>query len=269
MNENVLRQIQDLQNILKFKSDQSQIKELKNLSKQYQLQQEIQNQEIKNLIRLLEDDFKVFNQQLNSKATEEDISKEQLDKQQKYQEEKLKDFQAEIRDQLVLYNNQYQAKFQSFGSLQNQIKSVQEQMKQMLQYKVDQNYFDELRKQIDKDLDEKVDLQEVQSALNAVQQDISQRFLEFKNDIRHLLKVNDELCQQQLQDMQQIYQGTNSPQYVIHHSAGRLKDIKHNSGKVITGLTLQDFIIIPEKSKIGVSYMGDQLGEGFLTLKRL
>lgn len=61
----------------------------------------------------------------------------------------------------------------------------------------------------------------------------------------------------------------NTSSYVIHHSAGKLKDIKHSSGQTITGLTLVDFIIIPCSAKISICYSGDTKCEGFLGLKRM
>lgn len=56
--------------------------------------------------------------------------------------------------------------------------------------------------------------------------------------------------------------------YVVHHSSGKLKDIKHSSG-VITGLTMIDFILIPARARLSIAYTGENEGEGFFSLKRL
>lgn len=72
--------------------------------------------------------------------------------------------------------------------------------------------------------------------------------------------------------------------YVIHHSAGKIKDVnvsKHPSGnitgihkkifgaQILIGLTLIDFIVLPARARISVAYTGEVGGEGFLGLKRL
>ncbi|KAM3136861.1 hypothetical protein pb186bvf_011120 [Paramecium bursaria] len=56
----------------------------------------------------------------------------------------------------------------------------------------------------------------------------------------------------------------NNTSYVVHHSSGKLKDIKSS----ITGLSMFDFIQLPARARINVAYQGD-LGEGFLSLRRL
>jgi hypothetical protein len=54
----------------------------------------------------------------------------------------------------------------------------------------------------------------------------------------------------------------------VHHSSGKLKDIKHSSGQ-ITGLTLIDFIVLPARARLSITYTGEFGGEGFVGLKRL
>ncbi len=66
-----------------------------------------------------------------------------------------------------------------------------------------------------------------------------------------------------------ILSAVNSASYVVHHSSGRLKNVgKHSSGN-ITGLTLIDFICIPERSRLSISFSGEDGSEGFLGLKKL
>ena len=61
----------------------------------------------------------------------------------------------------------------------------------------------------------------------------------------------------------------NTSSYVVHHSSGKLKDIKHSFGN-ITGLTLVDFINLPNKARIGITYAGESVDVlGFLGLKKL
>lgn len=66
-----------------------------------------------------------------------------------------------------------------------------------------------------------------------------------------------------------IISAVNSASYVIHQSAGRLKNIgKHSYGN-ITGLTMIDYINLPDRSRISIIYSGEEGGEGFLSLRRL
>ena len=66
-----------------------------------------------------------------------------------------------------------------------------------------------------------------------------------------------------------VLSAVNSASYVVHHSSGRLKNVgKHSSGN-ITGLTLIDFICLPERSRVSVSFTGEDGSEGFLSLKKL
>jgi len=68
-----------------------------------------------------------------------------------------------------------------------------------------------------------------------------------------------------------VISAVNSSSYVIHHSSGKLKDVKQSkSGNpYITGLTMIDWITIPARSRISLCYSGETPGEGFLSLKRL
>ncbi|OMJ94659.1 hypothetical protein SteCoe_2157 [Stentor coeruleus] len=65
-----------------------------------------------------------------------------------------------------------------------------------------------------------------------------------------------------------ILSAVNNASYVIHHSSGRLKNASSSSG-TISGLTLIDFIALPPRAKISISYNGDRSCEGFLSLRKL
>ena len=65
-----------------------------------------------------------------------------------------------------------------------------------------------------------------------------------------------------------ILSAVNNASYVIHHSSGRLKGANSSSG-TIAGLTLIDFIALPPRAKISLSYNGERKCEGFLALKKL
>lgn len=66
-----------------------------------------------------------------------------------------------------------------------------------------------------------------------------------------------------------VMSAVNSASYVIHHSSGKMKNVgKHSNGN-ITGLTMVDFICVPERSRISISYSGEEGGEGFLGLRKL
>ena len=73
------------------------------------------------------------------------------------------------------------------------------------------------------------------------------------------IMVNDEV----------IISAINSNSYVIHQSTGgRMKGLGRTSFGNVTGLTLTDFIMLPDKAKISFSYTGED-GVGFFGLKKL
>jgi hypothetical protein len=67
----------------------------------------------------------------------------------------------------------------------------------------------------------------------------------------------------------------NTASYVIHHSSGKLKDLKHSAGNItgfeliILGLTLIDFIVLPARARLSFTFTGESGGEGFFGLRRL
>ena len=79
-----------------------------------------------------------------------------------------------------------------------------------------------------------------------------------------------------------ILSAVNSSSYVIHHSSGKFKGgaavasreggtsigKQHNNGN-LTGLTLIDFIALPAKARVSLSYSGEPGAEGFFGLRKL
>ena len=66
-----------------------------------------------------------------------------------------------------------------------------------------------------------------------------------------------------------IISAINSNSYVIHQSTGgRMKGTGKTSFGNVTGLTMIDFIILPDKAKLSITYTGEE-GIGFLGLKKL
>ena len=66
-----------------------------------------------------------------------------------------------------------------------------------------------------------------------------------------------------------IISAINSNSYVIHQSpGGRMKGTGKASFGNVTGLTLVDFILLPDNAKLSISYTGEK-GIGFLGLKKL
>ena len=54
-----------------------------------------------------------------------------------------------------------------------------------------------------------------------------------------------------------VLSAVNSNSYVIHHSSGKLKDIKARDNPV-SGLTLVDFLLLPAKARLAISYNGEE-----------
>ena len=78
-----------------------------------------------------------------------------------------------------------------------------------------------------------------------------------------------------------ILSAVNSSSYVIHHSSGKFKGgaaavsgghsslgKQHHAGN-LTGLTLIDFIALPAKARVSISYSGEAGAEGFFGLRKL
>jgi hypothetical protein len=66
-----------------------------------------------------------------------------------------------------------------------------------------------------------------------------------------------------------VLSAINSSSYVTHHSSGRLTATSNHPAGNVTGLTCIDFLALPAKARIAITYAGDDRGEGFLSLKRL
>ena len=67
-----------------------------------------------------------------------------------------------------------------------------------------------------------------------------------------------------------ILSAVNTSSYVIHHSSGKLKPSgkTHPDGN-LTGLTMIDFIALPARARVTLSYKGENRCEGFLGLRKL
>lgn len=66
-----------------------------------------------------------------------------------------------------------------------------------------------------------------------------------------------------------VLAAVNSASYVLHHSSGRLTSVGRHPAGNVTGLTLIDFLALPPKARIAITYNGEDGGEGFLSLKKL
>jgi len=66
-----------------------------------------------------------------------------------------------------------------------------------------------------------------------------------------------------------VLSAVNSSTYVVHHSSGRLTGMSQHSAGNVTGLTLIDFLSLPAKAKVALTFKGEDSGEGFLCLKKL
>lgn len=67
-----------------------------------------------------------------------------------------------------------------------------------------------------------------------------------------------------------VLAAVSSSSYVVHHpSSGRLEDPRRHSAGSVTGLTLIDFVALPPRARVSITYTGAELGEGFISLKKL
>mmetsp|Transcript_27001 Transcript_27001/g.45303 ORF Transcript_27001/g.45303 Transcript_27001/m.45303 type:complete len:665 (-) Transcript_27001:189-2183(-) len=73
---------------------------------------------------------------------------------------------------------------------------------------------------------------------------------------------------QMLVNGEPVLSAMNSTSYAVHHSSGRLTSIERHPAGNITGLTLIDFLALPPKARLAITYSGDE-GEGFFSLRKL
>mmetsp|Transcript_19903 Transcript_19903/g.64787 ORF Transcript_19903/g.64787 Transcript_19903/m.64787 type:complete len:595 (-) Transcript_19903:899-2683(-) len=66
-----------------------------------------------------------------------------------------------------------------------------------------------------------------------------------------------------------VLAAVNSSSYVVHHSSGRLTSVGRHPAGCVTGLTLIDFLALPPKAKLALTYTGPDVGEGFFSLRKL
>ena len=66
-----------------------------------------------------------------------------------------------------------------------------------------------------------------------------------------------------------VVSAVNSASYAVHHSSGRLSAVGPHPAGNITGLTLIDFLALPPKARVSVTYQGEEGGEGFIGLRKM
>eukprot|EP00899_Mesostigma_viride_P021531 jgi/Mesvir1/2937/Mv14002-RA.1 len=66
-----------------------------------------------------------------------------------------------------------------------------------------------------------------------------------------------------------VLSAVNAASYVLHHSSGRLTSVGRHPAGNIAGLTLIDFLALPPRARVAITYVGEENGEGFLSLKKL
>mmetsp|Transcript_29692 Transcript_29692/g.95427 ORF Transcript_29692/g.95427 Transcript_29692/m.95427 type:complete len:501 (+) Transcript_29692:516-2018(+) len=66
-----------------------------------------------------------------------------------------------------------------------------------------------------------------------------------------------------------VLAAVNSASYVVHHSSGRLTSVGRHPAGNVTGLTMVDFLALPPKARVALTYSGEEGGEGFLGLRKL
>ena len=57
--------------------------------------------------------------------------------------------------------------------------------------------------------------------------------------------------------------------YALHHSSGRLAPVGRHPAGSITGLTMIDYLALPDNAKVAISYNGEDSGEGFMSIRKL
>ena len=58
------------------------------------------------------------------------------------------------------------------------------------------------------------------------------------------------------------YGAVNSASYVLHHSSGRLTSVGRHPAGNVTGLTLIDYLALPPRARVAITYNGDEVRAG-------
>jgi hypothetical protein len=68
-----------------------------------------------------------------------------------------------------------------------------------------------------------------------------------------------------------VISAINSTAYAVHHSSGKLKDLKTSSkgSNGITGMTFIDYLLLPANARVALVYNCDKIGEGFMGIQRV
>ncbi|KAL0226154.1 hypothetical protein P9112_013478 [Eukaryota sp. TZLM1-RC] len=66
-----------------------------------------------------------------------------------------------------------------------------------------------------------------------------------------------------------VLSAINSSSYVVHHSASRVGSLGGQSYGNVTGLTCIDFLVLPARARLAISYQGEEGAEGFFSLRKL
>jgi hypothetical protein len=66
-----------------------------------------------------------------------------------------------------------------------------------------------------------------------------------------------------------VLSAINNAAYVTNHSCGRVAAVSNHPCGNVTGLSCIDFLALPAKARLSITYSGDDKGEGFLSLKQL
>ncbi|KRX05075.1 hypothetical protein PPERSA_06709 [Pseudocohnilembus persalinus] len=82
---------------------------------------------------------------------------------------------------------------QQKGQIHQELQQVKQKLEEQIYKKVDKKEYQEYKRNIKNQLEEKTSIQEIQEALNASQNDVSNRFIEFKQQIQESI---DQLAEQ-------------------------------------------------------------------------
>ena len=66
-----------------------------------------------------------------------------------------------------------------------------------------------------------------------------------------------------------VLSAVSSASYAVHHSSGRLAAVGPHPAGNVTGLTLIDYLALPPKARVSISYQGEEGGEGFMGLRKM
>ncbi len=66
-----------------------------------------------------------------------------------------------------------------------------------------------------------------------------------------------------------VIESNNASSYIAHRAGGSWSGVGRHSTGLVTGHSLVEFLSLPPRAKVSVTYQGDEQSQGFLCLRKI